>query len=270
MEISYAAANDIQVLSSHVPVPGLGVIPANAFVIRASEPVLVDAGVAIRHDGFLSALCALVDPEDLRWLWLTHTDPDHIGGVRWLLDMAPALQVITTFVGAAKMALHAPLPMERVYILNPGQSIDLGDRRLTAVKPPVYDAPETTGLHDSKSGALFSADCFGAVLPAPVEDARLVAEEDLVEAQMLWATVDSPWLHYVDRAYFADALDEVRRLAPTVVLSSHLPKAPGMLEQFLGTLLRVPERAPFVGPDHAAVQATLAQVGQVQDPSFAL
>ena len=61
------------------------------------------------------------------------------------------------------MSLAAPLPMDRVHLVNPGQTIEVGDRALTAVKPPAFDNPVTTGFHDSRSGAFFSADCFGAM-----------------------------------------------------------------------------------------------------------
>ena len=90
----------------------------------------------------------MIDLRDLRWLWLTHTDPDHIGSLKRVLDEAPELRVITTFLGVGKMSLFDPLPLNRVYLLNPGQSIDVGDRTLISIKSPVYDAPETTGFYD--------------------------------------------------------------------------------------------------------------------------
>jgi hypothetical protein len=62
------------------------------------------------------------------------------------------------------MSLAAPLPMDRVYLINPGQTIDVGDRTLTVVRPPAFDNPITTGLRDERSGIFFSSDCFGALL----------------------------------------------------------------------------------------------------------
>jgi hypothetical protein len=37
------------------------------------------------------------------------------------------------------------MSLDRVFLLNPGQSLDLGDRRVAAFRPPVYDSPATTG-----------------------------------------------------------------------------------------------------------------------------
>jgi hypothetical protein len=77
--------------------------------------------------------------------------------------------------------------------------------------------------------------------------------------QVRWATIDSPWVHRVDRDAFGHALDQLRTIEPTMVCSSHLPAAPGaMLDLFAESLAMVPGADPFVGPDHAAVEAMLA------------
>lgn len=263
MESPYSPIQDIYVLPSHAPVPGFGILPVNAFVLKAREPVLVDAGLIPEQDDFIAALSKIIAPQDLKWLWLTHTDPDHIGSLNRLLDEAPQLRVITTFIGAGKMGLISPLPMDRVYFLNPGQSIDVGDRRLTAIKPPSFDAPETTGFIDEKSRALFSSDCFGGLLSSPTEDAREVPQKELTEMQTLWTTVDSPWLHSIDRTLFGKALHSIRDLSPSVILSSHLPAARGMTDQLLRTLAAAPEAKPFVGPDQEALQQMLSAITRV-------
>ena len=150
---SFKAAADIDVLTSGFPIPGYGVVPINAFVLKGSEPILVDTGAAVQSAEFMSALRSVIDPADLRWLWLTHTDFDHIGCLPQLLAENPRLRVITTFLGVGIMGLTtAPLPMDRVYLVNPGEKGTVGNRTLTAFKPPVFDNPCTTGFYDEKSG----------------------------------------------------------------------------------------------------------------------
>jgi len=159
------------------------------------------------------------------------------------------------------MTTSAPLPMDRIHLVNPGQKITVGDRTLTAVKPPVFDNPSTTGFFDDTSGAFFSSDCFGALLQAVPERADDISEEELRQGQVFWATVDSPWLHKVDPATFARELNGIRAMNPRMVLSSHLPAASGaMLERLLGSLEAAPTAQPFVGPDQAALEQMLAQM----------
>jgi flavorubredoxin len=260
MEQPYKVAPDIDVIGSYAPVPGMGILPINAFVIKASEPVLVDTGHVLEKAGFMEALRSVIDPADLKWIWLTHTDFDHIGSLHQLLDEAPQVRVITNFLSVGKMSIYNPLPMNRVYFLNPGEKISVGDRTLTAVKPPTFDAPETTGVYDDKSNAFFSSDCFGSILSSPAQDAADIPQQDLRDGQVLWASVDSPWLYTVDEGKFAKGLDTVRQMSPELILSSHVPPARGMTEQFLGSLAATPKAQPFVGPDQAALEAMLAQM----------
>ena len=153
--------------------------------------------------------------------------------------------------------------VDRVRLVNPGEEVTLGNRTLMAVKPPVFDNPCTTGFYDKTSGVFFSSDCFGALLQAVPENAAEIPEQDLRDGQVLWATIDSPWLHKVDRHAFAVELDAIRSIAPTLILSNHLPPAPGrLMERFLGSLTASPGASPFVGPNQAALEQMLKQMAE--------
>jgi flavorubredoxin len=181
--------------------------------------------------------------------------------VSQLLAEYPDIKVITTFLGVGIMSVSDPLPMDRVHLVNPGQSITLGSRTLTAFRPPTFDNPSTTGFFDTSSGVLFPADCFGALLQDVPRNAADLSEGDLREGQVFWATIDSPWMHEVDRGKLVHELDAVAKLEPSLILSSHLPAAPGsMIDQFLASLAAVPDAGPFVGPDQVALEQMLAQM----------
>lgn len=259
MVTSYRAAPDIEVLTSDFPIPGFGLVPINSFVLKGREPLLVDTGAVVHSSDFMAALRSVIDPADLKWLWITHTDFDHMGSLQQLLAENPKLRVITTFLGVGIMSLAAPLPMDRVYLVNPGETITLGDRTLSAVRPPAFDNPSTTGFYDSKSGAFFSSDCFGALLSTVPQNAADLSDADLRDGQVFWATLDAPWLHKVDRTVFAGELDGIRRMAPKLVLSSHLPAAPGhMTDRLLAALATACTAQPFVGPNQAALEQMLS------------
>jgi flavorubredoxin len=257
MDYARKVNSDIDILPSALPLPGLGIVPVNAFVLHAKQPVLIDTGLHQDHDAFMAALESVIDPSDLKWIWLTHPDQDHIGSLHTLVERYPNIRVITTYLGFGILSLSKPLPPDRVYFLNPGQSLDVGDRKLVCSRPPTFDSPATTSLFDTKSRCLFSSDSFGALLQAPAEEAYAIPAAALRDGQVLWATVDAPWLHKVDPSKFAETLKEIRALDPTVVLSAHLPPARAMLPRLLETLALTPGSAPFAGPDQAAFEAML-------------
>lgn len=258
---TYTAAPEVEILTTPFPIPGFGSVPINAFVLKGSEPVLVDTGPPVLADEFMAALRSVIDPAELRWIWLTHTDFDHIGSLHTLLADNPDLRVITNFLGVGIMSLSAPLAMDRVHLVNPGQSITVGDRTLTAFRPPVFDNPSTVGFHDDRSGILFSSDCFGALLDEIPDTAAEISPEDLSRGQVFWATFDSPWLHKADGAVLARELDTIRAMEPTMILSSHLPPASADLtEPLLASVSAAPGATPFVGPDQAALEEMLRQM----------
>jgi flavorubredoxin len=46
-------------------------VPVNAFVLQAREPLLIDTGLIAEHEQFMTTLESIIDPNDLRCLWLT-------------------------------------------------------------------------------------------------------------------------------------------------------------------------------------------------------
>lgn len=257
---------DADVISTLYPVPGLGAIPINAFVLHAQEPVLIDTGPIVLRDLYLDAIRRLVDLDELHWIYLTHADPDHVGCLREVLAAAPHARVVTTFLGLGKLGLFAPLPPDRVYLLNPGQRLAVGDRDLVALEPPTFDAPETTAFLDAKTRTLFSADCFGGVLAGPAEHAADIPAAALREGVVTWTTVDAPWLGRLDGVVLELALRRIHDLAAPIVLSSHLPPAFGMLDVLLDHVATAYSRPRFVGPDQAALERMLAAMAGAPAP----
>jgi flavorubredoxin len=259
MDKPHQAMPDVEVLPANFPIPGMGVLPVNAFVIKAKEPVLVDTGMGIESEQFMKALASVIDPQDLRWVWLTHDDADHTGNLQKVLKAAPRARLAANALAVLRMSTAWPVPMDRVYWLNSGDSISAGDRKLTAVRPPLFDNPTTIGVYDNKSEAFFSADFFGAIIPSPAQNADDVAEGDLAQGMISWASVDSPWVYMAEPSGFIKSLDRIRKIDPKMIFSAHLPPARGKTEQFLELLARVPASPPFVAPDQAALEQILAQ-----------
>ncbi len=263
MDAPYQAAPDVHVLPVNLPIPGAGILPVNAYVLLAEEPVLVDTGLGISGEQFVEAVSSIVDLRDLRWIWLTHDDADHTGNIQRVMEAAPNARLVTHGLSALRMSTWWPVPLDRVQAIRVGDRLAVGDRTLRAVAPPLFDNPMSTGFLDEATGSLFSVDSFGALLPEATEDAGEVPHDALAEGMRAWATADSPWAHLLDRDRFAPVLEGVRRLQPTRIFSSHLPAASGTsIDRFLEVVASVPDADPAPAPSHeeftAMVEAMLA------------
>ncbi len=251
-------APDTTSISSYMPVADLGVLAVNAFVIHAAQPMLVDTGAAALGAPVMAALGAAVDPADLRYIWLSHMDADHLGNLDAVLALAPEAKILTNFLGMAKMMLQGR-DTSRVALVQPSDVIDLGDRMIVPLKPPYYDAPETTGFFDTRSRVLFSADAFGALLEAPAEEAAAIDPEALREGMLGWAAIDAPWLGTADPGRFGTLLRHIERLDPVAVVSGHLPVARGITRRLTGNLNDALRGGTFAVPDHDTFERLLAE-----------
>lgn len=88
-------------------------------------------------------------------------------------------------------------------------------------------------------------------------DVRAVGTQ-LRDFQLLWASVDSPWVHQVDPARFGTTVDPIRAFGASAVFNSQLPPVQQPDDRLFETVLLAPQTPPFVGPDQAALQALLA------------
>ena len=258
--------SQVTALATPIPIPGVGFLPINAFVVEAGgTTVLVDTCITQPDGTFLDGLGGVVDPADVTALWLTHADRDHTGGVAAFLAAAPNAQVLTNFVTMGHLSVGPdPLPMDRVRVVNDGDRVPVGDTELLAFRPPLFDNPGTVGFFDESSGVMISSDFLGGPTgsyeEAVIPDVAAIPAEQLEMGQLVWGSGDSPWVHSVDESKFATSLDRIRTLAPSVVLSTHLPAIHGNLEGHLATLAKLPGSIPFVAPNQEALDALLAEM----------
>jgi flavorubredoxin len=250
-------APDTTSLSAYFPLPGLGILPVNAFVIHAVQPMLVDTGLLALREPFLQALERSIDPATIRWIWLSHMDADHLGNLEAILALAHNAKLVTNFLGMGKLILRN-LDVSRVHLLAPAAAIDAGDRSIVPLKPPYYDAPETVGFFDTRTRVLFCSDAFGTLLQQPEEEAAAIRPDAFFDGMAAWTAIDAPWLGMIDRAAFGRILAGIERLDPTAIISSHLPVARGITGELLGHLNRAIASDKMATTDHDAVEQLMA------------
>lgn len=197
----------------------------NSMLIRGRETVVVDTGAPLHRDHWYESITSLVDPEDIRWVFLSHDDGDHIGNMSHLLERAPNATVVTNFFSVERAGLEPDraLPIDRMVWLEPGESLDLPDRRLHLFRPPIFDGPTTRGLYDDRTGVMWAVDSFAALTVESAYHAGDVPPDLFAETFTQFNSMVSPWHAWLDPAVYARHVDEVESFGATTIASAHGP-----------------------------------------------
>lgn len=261
MDRVYKVADDTYVLPFNLPVPTVGVLPMNTMVIRGREPVIIDTNCPIYRREYLDTVFSIVEPRDVRWIFLSHDDRDHSGNLMQVLEMCPNAKVIANFIGVGRLSDEWMLPMPRVYFLNRDESINIGDRTLTAVRVPLVDAPSTRGLWDPKTGVLYTADAFGAGIPHHVEEVGDLSFDAFEQGFFWFNRINYAYHDLLDPAKFDAVVGKLRALKPNVLCSYHGPPAVGRANQLFAMLSKIPTMEPLQQPNQADLEAMLKAMG---------
>lgn len=195
------------------------------FLLRGTEATaLLESGPKSSIDNVLAGL-EREGVERLDWIVVTHIHLDHAGAAGTLAQRFPEAQVAVHPVGAphlvdpSKLWSSAtriygeemetlwggidPLPEERIHVVEDGDVIDLGDRKLTALETPGHAGHHHAYLDDA-TGYLFTGDALGvspqginAFRPAtPPPEFNLEMALDSIE-RVRASGADAVWLtHY--------------------------------------------------------------------------
>jgi flavorubredoxin len=197
-------------------------LPVNSMVIRGREPVIVDTGAPVHRALWIEKAFSVVEPEDVRWIFLSHDDGDHTGALFDVLERCPQATLVTNFFAFERLGLEKPaLPLERMRWLEPGDRLDIGDRVLQLFRPPIFDGPTTRGLFDPKSGAMWIVDSFACLTPGPLDADALSPE--VLASMSAWNSAVAPWHAWLDRDSYHRHVDAVERLGARTVASAHGP-----------------------------------------------
>jgi len=198
-------------------------VPLNAMLIRGQQPVVVDTGMAENRETYLADLFSLVEPDDVRWVFISHDDVDHTGNVGAVMDACPNATLIINWFIAKRMGESLEVPLSRQRWVGDGETIDVGDRLLYAVRPPVYDSPTTRGLFDPTTGVYWASDSFATPMLSPTTHIDLLDRGFWQQGFAMFAQYVSPWTLIADDAKFEESVRRIESLDVSTIAGCHTP-----------------------------------------------
>ena len=190
------------------PPPGFSI---NCFLIRDEKVAVIDTGAPVSCRFVIPNIKALVDPEDIDYVVITHADVDHVGGLGALLEEAPNATVLTSGYEARGIGYWGVKP--QVKTVEDGETLSLGRHRLRFISAPYSCMPGTVLVFDETEGVLFSADLFAALGPS---EWKLFADTDLTEMMRGVQEIKLGNTHHTKAS-----LTKVSSLPAKIIASSH-------------------------------------------------
>lgn len=251
----------------HQVQPALGqplFVYLNSMVIRGREPVIVDTGTPANRVQWLEDVFSLVEPEDVRWVFVSHDDVDHTGNLDEVMTACPNATLVCNWALVERHTNCFDFPLERCRWVMDGESFDVGDRTLHALRPPVFDSPTTRGLYDPTTKVYWAVDTFAVPLPDP---AMGIADLDFAFwRELMWvfaAGAVSPWLTMLDQTKYNAFVDRVEGLDITTVAACHTPVIEGeFIDQAFSYVRTFPTLDPPVLPDQSILEQIVAATSQ--------
>ena len=133
----------------------------NSYFINAEKKALVDISKLKFNDIYLNKLKSVTDPSDISYIIVNHTEPDHSGNLKLLLELAPSAVVVGSGNAIRYLEDMVNVPFKSL-VVKDGDTLDLGNKTLRFFSTPNLHWPDTifTWLEEDK--VLFTCDSFGA------------------------------------------------------------------------------------------------------------
>ena len=192
----------------------------NSYVLKGSEKkVVFEASKAKFFDEYLEKLTEIIPLEEIDYIILSHTEPDHSGTIEKLLDLNPKLKLVGTSAAINFMKEICNKDFNSVTVKD-GDKLSLGNKTLKFFSAPNLHWPDTMFTYVEEDGILVTCDAFGShySLEGITNDTLSNKEEYLESVKFYFDSIIAPFKPNV-----LDAVKKVENLDINMILTGHGP-----------------------------------------------
>jgi len=226
----------------------------NSYFINADRKAVIETVKEKFWPEYEAKLRSLMNPKEIEYIVMNHTEPDHSGCVGKLLELAPDAVIVGTGNAIRYLKDLTTVPFKSIQVKD-GDELDLGNKTLRFISAPNLHWPDTMYSYLVEERVLFTCDSFGA----HYADDRMF--DDLVGD---W---DESFKYYFDMIlkpfsrFMLKAIERIRPLDIDVICTGHGPilrstwrKYVDLSERYAREALALPQRTrvyiPYVSAYH--------------------
>ena len=187
----------------------------NAYLIVDEKIALVDTVKEPFFPEMMRRIKEIVDPEKIDYLISNHTEPDHSGSIKKVLEVAKNAELIASDFGTKSLRRYYGDDLE-ITSIKEKPSISLGKRTLQFVPIPMVHWPDSMVTYIPEEKLLLSNDAFGQHLASSKRFDDEVDQAVLMqEATIYYANIVMPLWMSVSRAFKALEGVDIEVIAPS-------------------------------------------------------
>ena len=134
----------------------------NAYLLKGTEGVALFETVKDKFfDTYFDKLKTLVSLEDIKYIIVDHTEPDHAGSVAKLLPYTPHATVVGSAAAIKYMGEIINAPFKSL-VVKDKDTLSLGNKTIHFLSVPQLHWPDTMYSYVEEDQLLITCDSFGA------------------------------------------------------------------------------------------------------------
>ncbi len=205
----------------------------NSYFVRGEEKVaLFDTVKAPYFEDYLQKIEKLVSIEDIDYIIVHHTEPDHAGSIEKLIKLNPNITVIASAVAIRYLRNIVNIDFKSQAV-KMNDTLDLGGRTLQFISAPNLHWPDTIYSYLVEDEILFTCDSFGShyafddVLMSKLPETK---NEDYMDALLnYYNPIFAPF-----KTYVLKAIASLSRLSIKMICPGHGPVLDTRIEEIIG------------------------------------
>ena len=188
----------------------------NSYFIDAEKKAIIDTTKETFKDEYLEKIRSVVDPAQISYIVLNHTEPDHSGNLQHLMKLAPNAKVVGSGNALRYLEDITGESFPSIKVKN-GDELDLGNMTLKFIGAPNLHWPDTMYTYLEEEKILFTCDSFGSHY----------CNEKIFDDEV--GNIDQAFDYYFDvilkpfSKFMLKAIEKIRPLEINIVCPGHGP-----------------------------------------------
>lgn len=188
----------------------------NSYLLKTEKPTIIDTVDISFGREFVDNLKELIDLQEIKYIVINHTEPDHSGGLGSLAAKAKNAVIVCTEPAVEELKEMYKLHNREFHIVKDGDTLDIGGKTLRFLETPYLHTEETMVTYCEEDKILFPCDIFSTHV-ANYEYFNDMAKEDITEDFKVYYTL----IMHPHRKYVQDMIEKIKDLHIEIIAPSH-------------------------------------------------